>query len=188
MGVDVSPSHLDVSIASVEGLKQRLQYIGKLDPEDKGALHELIERYNVDVCVIDIGPELMFVNDFQLEAKCVVWKCKYQGSGSDRSLKYNFNDLILNTDRTDALDKAYSKYKLRKIILPENFEDILEGAFEDEMIALSRITNEDPRDGKLIITWEGSDNDHSRHADSYRNLAADTMVDDVLDMDAIHIG
>ena len=188
MGVDVSPSHLDVSIASIEGNKQRIQYIGKLDPEDKNALHELIERYNVDVCVIDIGPELMFVNDFQLEAKCVVWKCKYQGAGSDRSLKYNFNDLILNTDRTEALDKSYSKYKLRKIILPENFEDILEGIFEEEMKALSRITHEDPKDGKLIVTWDGSNNDHSRHSDSYRNLAGETMIDDVLDMDAIHIG
>lgn len=187
MGIDVSPSHLDVSIAAVEGNKQRLVYIGKLDPQGDYELYDLIERYNVECAVIDIGPEKMFSNNFQETAMCDVWKCKYQGSGSDRDMKYNFNDLILNTDRTEALDKSYSKYKLKKIILPENYRDILDGTFEAEMKALSRVINED-RSGKLIVSWEGSNNDHSRHSDCYRNLAAASMLEDTLDLDSIHIG
>lgn len=179
MGIDVSPTHLDVAIGLMDGKKIELIYVGKIDPNEDKELYRLIERYNVQVAVIDIGPEGLFAKNFQEEADCTVWRCKYRGAGDSRELHYNFSDMILSVDRTEALDDSYSKLKMRKVRIPLNYTKAIEGVWVDEMQALSRTPIEDKK-GKVKMVWTGSNNDHSRHALSYMHLAQDS-IEEVLD-------
>jgi hypothetical protein len=186
MGIDTSPSHLDINIKQLVKNKGKTVYIGKVDPGNFSVLHDLIERYNVEIAVIDIDPEHTLAKNFQDSAKCTVWRCKYLGVGDERDQKYNFNRMIISVDQTEALDKAYTKYRVNKVILPENYDKILNGTFVKEMKALSRITTEDHK-GKLKHKWVGSTHNHSRHADSYCNLALEEMMFDTIGSSSIFI-
>jgi hypothetical protein len=182
MGVDVSPSRLDVRISVLEGNKRRGIYFGKLaSPGRWEELHELIERYNVACCCIDIGPEVEKCIEFQSNAKTVVWRVNYLGAGSNRGTKFNMADRILTIDRTVALDRGYTQLKTKKNILPANFQSIFGGEYTSEMISLVREFSES-KDGAAKFDWVGKpETDHSRHVDAYDLLAAECMADETLD-------
>lgn len=187
MGIDVSPTHLDISTASIHGHLQKIEFIGKIDPNMFHVLLSLVDRYNVKVACIDIGPEKLFSEKFQEEADCDVWMVKYKGVGEDRSDVQNFEQMVYTIDQTQALDKAYTSYKTLKTILPSNYEEILGGVFFQEMKSLSRNFTEDSS-GKVRMKWEGPKENHSRHSDSYRNLAYEISIENVLDASCITIG
>ena len=187
MGVDVSPTHLDISIATVEPNYQKLIYVGKNDPDSVAVLLDLIERYYVKVATIDIGPERLFANEFQEKAPCPVWKCKYKGAGDDRDAQENYNDMIYVVDRTEALDESYSQYKQGRILLPFNFKEVIDGVWAEEMQALSRSFTEDSK-GRLKVSWTGSNEDHSRHADAYRHISYKLSQQGELTDDDIYLG
>src|SRR5262249_16633754 len=118
MGVDVGAT-LDVRISKAESKnRRRLVFCGKIRAVDIDILHELIERNNVEKCVIDSGAELMLAMDFQESAQCEVWLCRYGQEGGSRSRKFDLNERILTIDRTEALDRSYSQLRMRKCILP----------------------------------------------------------------------
>ena len=179
MGVDVGAT-LDVRISKMENKgRRRLVYCGKVRATDIHELHELIERYNVEKCVIDAGPELMLALDFQMEAECDVWLCRYGGEGSDRRRAYNVGDRTLTIDRTEALDRSYSQLRTKKVILPENYRDMLDGQFSDEMCMPVRKIEEDAKGNSKYEWTKGKD--HQRHADTYDMLANELMQDSVID-------
>lgn len=182
MGVDVSATRLDVRISYLEGNKRRGVYFGKLaSPSRWEELHQLIERYNVSCCCIDIAPEGERCLEFQNEAKTVVWRVNYQGAGSNRGTKFNMADRILTIDRTIALDRGYTQLKTKRNILPANFQSIFDGEYTKEMISLIRELSEG-KDGAAKFDWVGQpESDHSRHADAYDLLAAECMADETLD-------
>jgi len=188
MGIDVAPSRLDVRISrSVKGKRQAV-FFGKLDTTTGWAdLHNLIERYNVKVAVIDSGPESKLAQDFQKEANCVVWRCKYLGEGTDRTQKYNYNDMIISIDRTEALDRGYAQLRSKRNQLPQGVEFVYGGDYLKEMKALVRNYTEDKK-GNPKNEWVGSNQDHSRHADVYDILAHNEMNQDTLSADCLTIG
>jgi hypothetical protein len=135
MGIDTSPGHIDIRISANEKGLRKLVYVGKINAKEISAdaveakLHLLIEQYNVTCAVIDIGPEKLLALDFQANAKCPVWMCKFLGRGEDRVLKYNYVDSIISVDRTEALDRTYAQLKTGKNLLPENYANILDGGY-----------------------------------------------------------
>jgi len=188
MGVDVSPTHLDICVASVEKNGLKLQYVAKMDPVEKHNLLGLITRYNIKVGVIDIGPERLYANWLQDATEIPVWKCKYQGAGDDRDAKENWDDFIYTVDRTEALDEANGLIKTKQLLIPTNFELILEGSWKEELLALSRKMSEDKK-GKSKVYWDGSNNDHSFHSLAYMNIAYKLLSSSKeLDLDDIYIG
>lgn len=180
MGVDVSPTHLDIRISAYDRGRRRMVYVGKIDPNNFNLLFELVERYHVQIAVIDIGPERLLSEDFQKNAKCAVWMCKYRGSAEDRTMKLNFSDMIISVDHTEALDRGYSQLKTRKNILPKNFMYLLNGAYQEEMCALVREIDEDKKTGNVKYSWVGHKHNHHRHADVYDLLAFELLSEDVL--------
>jgi len=185
MGIDTSPNHIDVRISCMEKGRRKLVYVGKIDAKTQGReaveskLHYLTQIYNVEAAVIDIGPEKLLALDFQRNAKCPVWLCKFLGRGGDRSLqKFNHNDMIISVDRTEAIDRAYAQLKTGKNLLPSNFNSILNGVYVAEMTALIREVSEDKM-GNLKYSWT-SGNDHSFLADTYDVLAFETLQEDLL--------
>lgn len=187
MGVDVAPTRLDVRISFNDKGKRRAVYFGKLST-DTGwdELTNLAERYNVAACVIDIGPEVDQTKKFADDANFDVWRCKYQGAGSERTMKLNHNDMIIAIDRTVALDKGYSQLKSKKNVLPANFLSIYDGLYSQEMTSLIRQMSE--KEGNQKYEWVGSPQDHSRHSDAYDLLAHSLIEEDVLTIDNITIG
>lgn len=188
MGVDVSPSRLDVRISYNDNGRRRAVYFGKLVHANRwDDLHLLGERYNVQLCCIDIGPEVEKTIDFQQEAKFPVWRVNYQGAGANRGIKYNQSDRIVTIDRTLALDRGYTQLKTKKNILPSNFQAIFDGRYSDEMTSLIRELSEN-KDGSSKFEWTGpAESDHSRHADAYDMLAFDSMSEDLVTMDSLLI-
>lgn len=182
MGVDVSPSRLDVRISYIDGAHRRAVYFGKLvSPNRWEDLHILGERYNVGCCVIDYGPEVEKAIEFQESAKFNVWRVNYLGAGTTRGMKYNSSERLITIDRTLALDRAYTQLKLKKNILPGNFAALFDGDYVKEMTSLIRQLS-DTKNGTSKFEWVGSpESDHCRHADAYDMLAAETMADDVID-------
>ena len=181
MGVDVAASRLDVRISYLEGNNRRAVYLGKLvSPNRWEDLLLLAERYNVQCCVIDYAPEVERAIEFQERAKFEVWRVNYLGAGSTRGMKYNSTDRLITIDRTLALDKAYTQLKTKKNVLPCNFTSVFDGEYVKEMTSLIRELSEG-KNGAAKFDWVGSpESDHSRHADAYDMLAAETMSDEVL--------
>lgn len=184
MGIDTSPNHVDVRISANHKGRRKLVYVGKIDAKTQGReavesrLHILIEQYNVECAVIDIGPEKLLALDFQRNAQCPVWLCKFLGRGEERLLKYNHIDQIISVDRTEAIDRTYSQLKTGRNFLPSNYVHIFGGAYVSEMTSLVREVTED-RNGKLRYSWTKG-NDHSFLADTYDILAWDLLQEDLL--------
>lgn len=193
MGIDTSPNHIDIRISTNLRGKRKLIYVGKISAKEISAeavemqLHLLVERFHVDCAVMDIGPEKLLALDFQSNADCQVWLCKFLGRGEERKLKYNYTDMIISVDRTEALDRTYAQLKTGKNLLPSNYLHVLDGAYVSEMTALVRKVGEDKK-GNLKYSWT-SGNDHAFLADSYDIMGFDIIQEDVITGDqAIYIG
>jgi len=177
MGVDVGAS-FDVRISQPVRGRRRMLFVGKVPPH-LDALCELVERYNVQKCVIDSMPETMVSREFQELAGCDVWMCRYRGEGTDRRQTYDLKDRIINVDRTEAMDRAFAQLRRKKNILPENYASILSGQWVKEMCVPVRQIVEDTRGNSRYEWTKGTD--HARHADLYDMLAADLMEESLLD-------
>lgn len=183
MGVDTATNHWDISISHQEKISSeelhRLVFIGKMNPKDGlYFLHDLVERYNVICVVIDMQPETLPVMQFQQEAKCVVWRCDFWNT-SGRDTEYVDDSGKVMTNRREMLDKSYSILRQKKLIIPENYKDILQGLYTKEMMALTRIVEQNTK-GVWVPKWVGPSEDHQRLADGYRNLARETTTQSIL--------
>jgi hypothetical protein len=188
MGIDTSPNHIDVRISSYDRGKRRMVYVGKFDATKSYLLHDLVSQYNVQVAVMDIGPEKLMAEEFRDTAKCVVWLCKYLGAGDGRFKSLNDREMIISIDRTEALDRGYSQLKTGKNILPVNYKDLLSGVYAQEMCELIREVEEDKK-GNVKYSWVGSAHNHHRHCDAYDLLAFEMLSEDVLiGTDCIYVG
>jgi len=173
LGMDIG-GVFDVRISALEprGVR-RLIYVGKLKELDE--VNDLIERYNVEYAVVDSMPEITLVQDFQETAPCAVWLCRYRGEGADRRKNYDVRDRIINVDRTECLDRSFAALRRGKVILPENYNSILEGQWTAEMCGPVRKVVEDTK-GNLKFEWSKC-KDHQRHADSYDLLAHQIILE-----------
>lgn len=184
MGIDTSPNHIDIRISSNESGKRKMVYVGKIDCQGQSVdfvearLHNLVELYNVNCAVIDIGPEKLLAMGFAKNAKCPVWLCKFLGRGEERLMKYNYGDMIISIDRTEALDRTYAQLKTAKNLLPTNYPYIMQGAYVSEMTALVREVSEDSK-GNIRYSWTKG-TDHAFLADTYDILAFDIIQEDVI--------
>lgn len=184
MGVDVG-SNFDVRISYMHPRgKRQAVYIGKVKGVEE--LYDLIQLYNVEKCVMDSMPEITLAADFQeaaIEYQCEVWLCRYGKEGSDRRRTYDLVNRIINADRTEVMDRSFSQLRLKKNILPENYDAVLSGEYSSEMCMPVRKMVED-NNGNPRFEWSKG-KDHQRHADTYDMLAAIMMADTIIDEIAI---
>lgn len=171
MGVDVGPRWLDVRISSYpKDTKdiRKAEYIGKV--KSFANLHELIERFNVRVCVTDAEPETHECLRFKETAKCGVFVCY-----TKRKKGYQLSDLLLEKvkeekkftiDRTVMMDCVLATYAKRQHILPKNIRFLSEGNYVSEMTNPTRVLEVDENTGQEEFVWTHG-NDHSFLADVY---------------------
>lgn len=181
MGADIGGKH-DVSIyyRTAKG-SLILVYAGRIRSHQE--FIDLIQRYNVKVAVLDIGPETNFVREIQQSAQiageCHVWLCKYRPvEGTSGRARFNLADGTVDTDRTQALD-LYVQAILRKTIrFPENYDKIFGGDWLKQQLApvreLSGVDTAKPR-----FIWTKPSADHQFHAGVYANIGRDTYGGDI---------
>jgi len=182
MGIDVG-ANLDIRISSMEPKNRRkMVYAGKIRTVQHDEVFELMERYNVEKCVIDSAPELMLAQDIQdgaMMVNCEVWLCRYGQEGGDRKRTLNVIDRSMTIDRTEALDRSYSQLRTKRNILPENYASIMDGEYVSEMCNPVRQIEEDAKGNPRYEWTKGKD--HQRHADTYDMLAHQLLQGAVLD-------
>ena len=128
--------------------------------------------------VIDMVPLTLEAMQFQEEADIPVWRCNFWNtSGKDVQLKEEEGQV--NANRREMLDKSYALFKQGKLILPNNYDQVFNGEYVKEMTALKR-ESEQNKNGIWTPRWVGSENNHHRLADGYRNLAREIMDDTLL--------
>ena len=180
MGIDVGSHNFDVKVSYVTNRGLRVaMYMGKVKQVDE--LYDIMDRYNVQIAVIDAEPETALSREIQSTCEDTqVWMCKYkQTEGVATGIVMNENDMLINIDRTEALDKSYGKLKRKKCLLPVNHAAILRGEYDSEMCMPVREAIEDARKRRKYAWTKGKD--HQRHCDTYDMLAAELMDSDEIE-------
>lgn len=139
-------------------------------------LYSMIDRYHVDVCVIDSMPEARKVKElrdhYEYEGTCQVWLARYYPTpkvGADVfGLRMDYDEGVVTADRTQLLDTTLDDLRLVRNELPSDIDTVLH--FSEQMIAPKRRIDEK---SNRAIWDEGSNADHYRHADAYERLAVE---------------
>ena len=191
MGIDTR-TVLDIRISSIgTGNKRIAEHIGKYTVSNTDDIIRLIRDYNVKVVCIDIGPEQILANNLQRigveTGAFVCYRVKYKGKGKNRDYEINDVEGILTVDRSESLEMTRSSLALGLDILPENYDEILNGVYKQEMTSPYDILIT-KSDGTSVKRWENRGPDHAFHASNYDRLAFKIMTETCLGEDDIYIG
>ena len=182
MGVDVGAVlnvHISVTRAipdedSEDGFKIVRQAVFVGACRRFSEIDDMIERYNVDTCVIDAMPETrkcQELRDRWLGNGCDVWLCRFFPTdrfGRQRfGLKVDYTDRAVQVDRTQSLDAAFEDIKFKRRTFPEDVFTVLQ--WSEQMRAPVRVLD---KKKQRIIWTEGSKPDHYRLSDCYDLIAS----------------
>lgn len=179
MGVDVGAVlNVKISVLELTGddrnpYRRVGRWVGAV-PEFSDLI-SLVDKYRVDVCVIDAMPETRKSKEFRQHyidtGTCEVWLARYHPTprvGSEVfGMVMDYSEGVVTTDRTQLLDATLSDLANGRMILPSDVDTVLH--FSDQMRAPKRKITESGR-----AVWdEGNDPDHYRHADAYERIAVE---------------
>ncbi len=169
-GVDVNWPQLNIRISEcLEGGIRRAVYIGKV--YSFAELSELLKRYNVVCCCIDVAPERHKVSEYQTNHPDV-WAVQYSGSEIPEFWHIKEKENFVVVDRTQAIDAMISDILTGKNRLPKNFKSIED--YVDNMEAPTRVLDKTKNPPRYV--WrEGNEEDHYFHAEVYDYLAGRIM-------------
>lgn len=173
MGVDVGKGlHVRISYYLSDGRKIPM-YIGCVEHFEQ--LDQLMIRYNVQSCVVDMFPETREAKKFQARHRSKVWLAEYQLK--DPTKIYDFDDSHpegprVNINRTMALDETFARFIERRIILPPNAREIPD--YYDHLKAQVRVKKKNEKTGNYEYVYVQQENkpDHYAHAELYEEIAA----------------
>jgi len=137
---------------------------------------DIIERYRVNSCVIDIMPETRmaenFRNHFVESGECSVWMCRFHGHEKVGSQKYgivpNYTTGEVQVNRTGVFDQSIDDIRYGRRQYPGDAFSI--PGWTSQMKAPVRVFNET----KGTISWTKGV-DHYRLSDVYDRVAYDMM-------------
>lgn len=165
----------DESEADEDGTAARQTvYVGALPEFD--AIRAMILAYNIDVLVIDHGPERTKTEELRdwahANTSCRVWLCNFYLASRAEPLKWGIrldeNASGVQVDRTQLLDGAFADILKGRHAYPEDVFTVPD--FERQMGAPVR-----KLDGARYVWDEGSKPDHYRLADAYDALAFELL-------------
>lgn len=168
MGVDVG-SVLHVVVRAMENEEtgeRKVIHIGTVDTFL--ALGNLLNKYNVGICVIDALPETRKAREFQTAYSDRVWLAYYagqvQGTKKPEELQWNKKDGIVTIERTRLIDTTLGRFYSMDNTLPANAEDIPE--YFKQLIAPIRVVQDN------IAKYINNQPDHFTHAETYCTAAS----------------
>ncbi len=135
-------------------------------------VHDLNQRYKVEIGVMDAGAETRAVRDF-VKTESGWWGCLYDAHRKESYL-WDPKSRMVNVNRTESLDASHKIIVAKLVELPRpdrQFRDLI----MPQMKNLVRILEEDPRTGDPTAKWrcKGVKNDDFRHSFNYSVIAAE---------------
>ena len=116
MGVDTGRQlHVVVSRRLGESDTHKVVYIGV--HQEFSELDDLMRRFNVTTCVIDALPEVHATRDFAVRHRGRVWM-NYFVEHQKGAVDWNWREMIVRENRTEALDRSRRVIREKQIILP----------------------------------------------------------------------
>lgn len=169
MGADIGKTHYAVIGYRLD--RDRFKVIKVARVSDWGGLHDLAERYNVSVSVIDAQPEYHKSREFQAEERNSVYLCYY--SDTQKQFIVWQPDNLVKVQRTEILDATHSLVKAPgSLILPRADGEEIK-IFARQLTMTVRVQETDKRTGSVIYRYvpRGDGEDHYRHALNYFLIA-----------------
>ena len=170
MGVDVGKKahHYFIGQNTGERSREILRYGTVPTFED---LHDLEQRFNVDVGVMDEMAETHAVRDF-VDAHNGWYGCWYS-EAQRTAYDWNYKDYRVTVNRSELLDESHRAILHKRVEFPragDGWKPMV-----DQMCNLARVTVRDDKTGTPKVRWiirGGRKNDHLRHAFAYGWLAS----------------
>lgn len=173
MGVDVgSLLHVVIRAAPDAETGERRQRLATIT--DWSGLDALVAQFRPRVVVIDALPETTKAREFQARhPQGTVYLCYYPnqavGGKTPEAAVANFDDGVINADRTRTLDETFADFYAGLATLPENFEAVADYAAQVKApVRVLRTTSS----GFQIATYVEAGADHYAHAENYCRIAA----------------
>lgn len=133
-------------------------------------LDELMKRYFVKMCVVDVDPEGRKTLEFAHRWYGLVKRCRYSKGIAGRQMRIDptESEHLINVDRTSWMDVALSRYRNKKILLPLD----VSAEYRSHVQAPVRVYKRD-QDGNPIGRYVKKENepDHAAHARVYAEIA-----------------
>jgi hypothetical protein len=136
---------------------------------DFGELDALMVRFQVDYCVIDGLPETHVTRQFAKRHDGQVFM-NFFNDGQRGSPKWDEETMILQVNRTEALDASRAAIRDRKVVLPRRSTKLDE--FAKQMTADAKILDEDDETGTQKYRYVRTGTNHFSMAFTYACLAA----------------
>ena len=139
-------------------------------------VEQLMERFNVVSCAIDVQPERNKVFDLLGSSRRTIWAVDYNRYQPAYEVK-DGPPRTISAHRVDLMDQVAERFRTRAISLPRQARQ-LGGRFREgfgeyyrELMAPQRVPSRDHH-GNLDYKWdEGGRDDHYFHAELYALLA-----------------
>jgi len=164
----IHPNAIDVNTES----KCQLIAEGKVATFEE--LEDLMYRYQVQGCVIDIQPERRKAYEFAQKFWGRVRMCFYGRGIQGKNINIHSEDeLTLTVDRTSWLDLSLGRFRNKMISLPVD----LSMEYKEHIKSPVRVYEKDA-DGNPVGKYvkAGSSNDHLAHARTYSEIALPLTV------------
>ncbi len=169
MGVDTGRELHVVISRQIRGDEERRQVIYIGVHHDYSELDALIDRYSVGRCVIDALPEIHATRSFASRHAGRVF-LNYFVETQRGSPSWNFDEYIVQENRTEALDLSRAKIRDRQVVLPRENRRVRE--FAEHMANDAKRLREDQDTGAKSYRYIRTGVDHFSLAFTYDCLAA----------------
>lgn len=141
-------------------------------------LDGLMDRFNVRHCVVDSQTETHKASDFAKKYPGVVSLARYGRQEPGTETKRYDEVTVVSANRAEIIDEVVERFRTSKATLPEDARELGgrmkqgRGEYYREMVAMTRVKEEDRR-GNWVARWvNNSKDDHYAHAEVYALLAA----------------
>ena len=161
-----------------EGRPAHLWFVAELDTFQE--LDGLMNRFNVERCVIDAQPETRLAREFAVRHRRRVWLARYdrREPGHERVRGRGHEASICHVNRAEALDEMFERFRRRVVTLPLNARGlggrVKEGLGEyyRQLLTPKRTLEQDGQ-GNWVARWvDNGRADHYAHAEVYCLLAS----------------
>jgi hypothetical protein len=135
---------------------------------------DLITRFNIKSCVVDLRPNADSAREFQkaaLAKGCKVFLCEYTDSPLQEAT-YNENTGVVKSYRTGIFDASHRAIINQNVVLPRRCPNIED--FANQCCNCVKTKEKNKKSGMLVYRYKktGNGNDHYRNSLNYFILAA----------------
>lgn len=167
MGVDTGRElHVVISKRIKNSERHQIVYIGI--HHSYAELDELMKRFNVWLCIIDALPDIHATREFARRHGGNVY-CNYFIENQKGLPDWNWKDMVVKENRTEALDLSRRVIREGQVLLPRRGAMVEE--FATHMAAIAKKFEEDDDTGEQKYNYVRSGPDHLSMAFTYCVLA-----------------